>query len=668
MANILIVDDDVALRNMLGRTVTRDGHQCAKAADAGEARGLLKERSFELALVDIDMPGESGVDFVRYAREAFPDMVVIMATGVDDAGAIDAAIKAGVYSYVLKPFDLHQMLLHVKNALRHREVEMAHREYQENLETMLEKKIGEIKESETRFRAVSSSAHDAIVMIEDQGKICFWNQAAEKMFGYSSEEVYGKNFHRIFAPDRYRDAHKNAFLTFRKSGRGPAIGKSLELEAVRREGEEFPVELSLSAAKLGGRWHSIGIIRDISERRKAEKELRDSNAKTRQLLAAITSILITVDGKGRVVEWNETAEKTFGLSRKETVGRRLADCGMGWDEKAMSEAILSSRKEGHNRRLDNVRYQAPDGKERFLGLTISPIREGEGKMGDQVMIRAADITERRLLESQLVQAQKLEAIGQLAAGISHEINTPIQYVGDNTRFLQEGFRDILRLLDGYDAVKKSCDASATKEMEALAEAIDLKYLKEEIPSAIEQSLEGVERVSKIVRAMKEFSHPGTDEKTSTDINQAIENTVTVARNEWKYVADLEKDFDETLPPVPCFPGELNQVILNMIVNAAHAIGDVVGDASNGKGTITIRTRRNGERAEVLIEDTGSGIPPEIRTKIFDPFFTTKEVGRGSGQGLNIAHSVIVEKHGGTIEMESEVGKGTRFTIRLPLEI
>lgn len=273
---------------------------------------------------------------------------------------------------------------------------------------------------------------------------------------------------------------------------------------------------------------------------------------------------------------------------------------------------------------------------------------------------------------QLVQARKLESIGQLAAGIAHEINTPTQYVGDNIRFLQEGFEDLDRLVGKYQELAGACKEGdgvddVLRQVAETAKEIDLEYLREEIPSAIAQGLEGVERVANIVRAMKEFSHPGSDEKTPTDMNKAMENTVTVARNEWKYVADLEMDFDETLPPVPCLPGEMNQVILNMIVNASHAIADVVGDAANGKGTITIRTRKEKDWALIRIEDTGAGIPEEIRSRIFDPFFTTKEVGKGTGQGLSIAHNVIVEKHGGAIDVESEMGKGTAFVIRLPLE-
>jgi signal transduction histidine kinase len=188
----------------------------------------------------------------------------------------------------------------------------------------------------------------------------------------------------------------------------------------------------------------------------------------------------------------------------------------------------------------------------------------------------------------------------------------------------------------------------------------------EVPQAIQQSLQGIGRVTTIVRAMKEFSHPGSEEKSDTDLNRAIETTITVARNEWKYVAEVVTDFDPALPLVRCLPGEINQVILNLIVNAAHAIADVVENNGKSKGTITIRTRSQGDRVEIRVSDTGTGIPETIRAKIFDPFFTTKGVGKGTGQGLAIAHSVIVDKHGGTISCETEVGKGTTFVIRLPL--
>jgi len=274
-------------------------------------------------------------------------------------------------------------------------------------------------------------------------------------------------------------------------------------------------------------------------------------------------------------------------------------------------------------------------------------------------------------QSQLLHAQKMESIGQLAAGVAHEINTPIQYIGDNTRFLRDNFQEIAR------ALKSSVELVATAKRNALTPelinqteqaiaATDIGYLIEQIPAAITETLEGVDRVAKIVRAMKEFSHPGTKEKTAVDINHAIETTALVARNEWARIANLTTDLDTTLPQVPCLAGEVNQVILNIIVNAAHAIAETPTVKQGGKGAITIRTRRVGDWAEIYVSDTGSGIPESARDKIFDPFFTTKDVGKGTGQGLFIAHDVVVKKHRGTIAFETELGQGTTFIIRLPL--
>jgi len=201
---------------------------------------------------------------------------------------------------------------------------------------------------------------------------------------------------------------------------------------------------------------------------------------------------------------------------------------------------------------------------------------------------------------------------------------------------------------------------------AAAEATDIAYLMEEVPKSICQTLQGVASVAKIVRAMKDFSHPGSGEKTPADLNHGIESTVTVARNEWKYVADLDLVLDPQLPLVPCLPGEINQVVLNLVINAAHAIGDVVGDGAGGKGRILVSTRRQGDWAVIRVQDTGTGIPEAAQARVFDPFFTTKAVGKGTGQGLAIAYSVVVEQHKGTIEFETELGKGTTFIVRLPL--
>jgi signal transduction histidine kinase len=279
--------------------------------------------------------------------------------------------------------------------------------------------------------------------------------------------------------------------------------------------------------------------------------------------------------------------------------------------------------------------------------------------------------ERQMMEVQLRQSQKLEAIGQLAAGIAHEINTPTQYIGDNTRFFKDSFETIARLLHNHEELLQAAKLNTlTPTVIAQAEQIladsDLKYLFEQIPAAIHETLEGVERVSKIVQAMKEFSHPGGKEKVCANLNKAIESTVTVAHNEWKYVADMKLDLDPDLPLVPCFLGEFNQCILNLVVNATHAIGDVIKQKPGTKGMITVRTQRDGDHVTIRLSDTGSGIPESVRPHIFEPFFTTKEVGKGTGQGLSIIYGSIVKKHNGTVNFETKVGEGTSFTIRLPI--
>jgi signal transduction histidine kinase len=291
-------------------------------------------------------------------------------------------------------------------------------------------------------------------------------------------------------------------------------------------------------------------------------------------------------------------------------------------------------------------------------VSVTPIRNSEGEVYSYVVVKR-DVTEKRALEAQLAQAQKLESVGRLAAGIAHEINTPSQYVGGNIRFLQDSFGELDALLD-----KLSAQAAHDPALRHALQGADLGFLREEIPRALAQSADGISRISSIVRAMKEFSHPA-QEKTAIDLNRAITSTLTVATNEWKYVAELHTDLDPSLPPIPCLPGEFNQVILNMVVNAAHAIAAKRSADTDPKGTLTISTRLNGAFAEIRISDTGTGIPAEIRQKIFDPFFTTKPLGQGTGQGLAIAYDVIVNKHHGSIALESEPGQGSTFIISLP---
>ena len=310
-------------------------------------------------------------------------------------------------------------------------------------------------------------------------------------------------------------------------------------------------------------------------------------------------------------------------------------------------------------------------QDRYFRDTSFPLHDRNGKVISAILL-VEDVTQKLAFERELRQAQKLESIGQLAAGIAHEINTPIQYVGDNTLFIQEAFEDLTSAISAYDELLQAAKTNSVtdtiiKNVRKSVDAADLPFLREEIPRAIEQSLEGVRRVTEIVRAMRDFSHPGSDQKSMVDLNNAIQNTITVARNEWKYVAEMELDLDPSLPEIQCFPGEINQVLLNIIVNAAHSITDVLQQHEASKGKISISTFQQEQAVVIRISDTGAGIPKDIQHRIFDPFFTTKGVGKGTGQGLAIAHTVITEKHGGNLHFETTPGKGTTFFIELPLE-
>ena len=282
-----------------------------------------------------------------------------------------------------------------------------------------------------------------------------------------------------------------------------------------------------------------------------------------------------------------------------------------------------------------------------------------------------EMADRARVEVELRHAQKLEAVGQLASGIAHEINTPIQYVGDSVYFLRQAFDELMEMFFPEGGRTGSNGGSLPGPPAEGADAADddqaetLTYLREQVPRAFERTSDGIERVADIVRAMKEFAHPDSREKSEIDVNRAVQNALTVARNEYKYVAEVVTDLG-SVSTVKGHAGDINQVLLNLLVNAAHAIADAP-DEDGRRGTITVRTAADGDEVLISISDTGPGIPERIRHQIFDPFFTTKPVGRGTGQGLAISRSCIVDKHGGALTFEDGAEGGTTFHIRLPCD-
>lgn len=397
-----------------------------------------------------------------------------------------------------------------------------------------------------------------------------------------------------------------------------------------------------------------------------EKSLQQLTRAVEQSPATV--VITTVDG---LIEYvNPKFEEVTGYAAEEVIGENPRILSSGAQSPEFYSELWDTLLSGDVWRGE-FRNKKKNGEYYWASASISAVHDDQGQITHFVAVEE-DVTEQKLLAAQLAQAQKLEAIGQLAAGIAHEINTPIQYVGDNVSFLNTAFEKLLELITVYDELlhQGANGSVATEQLAQIDEkskSIKLDFLLREIPNAIEQSRDGITRIAKIVRSMNIYSHPGTGEKVPVDLNDAIENTVNVTRNEWKHVADVLTDLDKELPTIDGLPAEINQVVLNIIVNSAQAIGEVLNDRPENKGTITIKTSREDASAVIEISDNGPGIPEDIRARVFEPFFTTKEVGKGTGQGLAIAHSVVVKKHGGTITCDSEAGDGTTFTIHLPIE-
>jgi PAS domain S-box-containing protein len=314
-----------------------------------------------------------------------------------------------------------------------------------------------------------------------------------------------------------------------------------------------------------------------------------------------------------------------------------------------------------------VSTPGPDGGERFFSTLLGPIRDRAEVVG--AVLVSQDVTEQKRAQLELVASRHLALLGTLAAGVAHEINTPIQFVGDSLHFLRDAANDLLGLVDQLQRLRTRALtgddlAGVIAAARTAEEHADLDYLRNNMPAAFERCADGLARVATIVRSLKEFAHPAEKDMKAVDLNRVIDSALTIARGEYKYVADLETELG-ALPPVTCHSSELGQAILNVVVNAAHAIGDTV-QGTERRGRIRVQTRQEGDCAVISISDTGTGIPEAIRGRIFDPFFTTKEVGRGTGQGLAIAWKTVTEQHGGQLTFDTKAGEGTTFFIRVPL--
>lgn len=407
-------------------------------------------------------------------------------------------------------------------------------------------------------------------------------------------------------------------------------------------------------------------------------ETANEHALLMALLSSSADSLYFKDLESRFILISKTLSNAFGLKSPDlAIGKSDFDFFSIEHAQAAYDAEQDIIKHNHPVIGLEEKEVWPGGRITWASTSKMPLLDINGQMvgtfgiSRNITARKKTEQERDQLNIELQQVRKMESIGQLAAGIAHEINTPMQYVSDNLSFLDKAFRSITPVLVAADKFSSNTtDASNSEsavQLKESAAAAQLGFFISELPAALEQSKEGVSRVSTIVSAMKSFSHPSSGEMRLVNVQELLETTVTVARNEWRYVADVNIEVEENIPELQCFRSELSQVILNLLVNASHAIESDLEGSKRERGVINITAKKSNKNVLIKVSDDGCGMPDEVKVKIFDPFFTTKEVGKGTGQGLSIAYTVIVNKHSGSISVNSEPGKGTEFLIKIPLK-
>ena len=527
--------------------------------------------------------------------------------------------------------------------------------------TERERAIAQGRVLTARFMSAFGDAPIGMAIMSPDGEWTEVNRALAELLGRESATLIGRSPLDFTHPDDHeltRAAHERL-----RSGQERVV--RLEKRYLHSSGRV--VWTLLTCTILGDDSRAPFILShllDITDQRTAAESLR------RQALVfeTITEGVIVTDHSGRIVDVNPAVQSMFGYARHELIGQTPAI----WQRNDEGQPILSTIQDAlrtDGRWSGEYDFNTKDGRVGVVESTISTLRDATGQLINAIGV-TRDITERRQMDRQLLQAQKLEAIGSLAAGVAHEINTPTQYVGDNVQFLGDGLEALIGVVGEARALADAARdhpelTAAVATFDHATQSADADYLQLELPRAADQAREGCERISEIVKAMKGFTHHEGAQWQLVDLNTAVRDSITVCRNEWRYVATLTTEFDEAMPPVACLPGELQQVVLNLVVNAAHAVS-AARDDSGSLGSIVVSTHHDGEWAEIRVRDDGCGIPESIAGKVFDPFFTTKAVGRGTGQGLSIAHATIVRKHHGLLTFESQEGKGTTFIIRIPI--
>lgn len=684
---ILVVDDDVDIANGSARLLEKAGYGVLVANTGEEAWQLALEKLPDLVLLDCDLPGMDGVEVCRRIKQApalAGSMVVLASAHFVTSGDQVMGLEAGADGYIARPIDNRELLARVSDFERilslTRTLRAQAMALQKAQESALQSQMAALNlledamEARQRAEQVQSALEQSTQMLELTGTIAriggweldlltsklIWTRETFRIHGLEPPEPEPDEAINFYAPDS-----RQIVTAAVQAAIADGTPYDLELQLVTRDGRLLWVNSRGQAEMRDGKAvRLLGSIQDISARREAKTALIASEAKARAIVDASPVPIALYDDQQRITFLNPAFTLAFGYVQEDLPS--VAD----WWPKAYPDAqyresvmkawfaeIARAQASNSAFRPIEARIQCKDGAPRSVLASVA-IFSNAAADGNH-LVTLIDITQRKRMEKQVLQSEKLASIGLLAAGVAHEINNPIGFVNSNLGSLGRLVGDLMAVIDAFETVQASSEVAPELwvGVDAVKTRVELDYLRNDLPSLLADSEEGLRRVKRIVKGLKDFAYTSAaDTWRPDDLIQGLESTLNVVWNELKYTCEVRKEYTP-LPPVDCVLAQLNQVFMNLLVNAAQAI--------EGQGVITLRTGCQDDEVWVEVSDTGCGISLTDQARLFDPFFTTKEVGKGTGLGLSVSHGII-ERHHGRIEVQSVIGEGTTMRVRLPV--
>ena len=703
---ILTVDDNEMNQMLFKRILKNDKRKLFTAMSGKEAIKILNtEKDIALILMDVQMPVLNGFETVEIIKnnDDLKNIPIIFITGnMFDEGFITKGFDLGAVDYIVKPFDpkvlSYKASVLIKLYEQQKDMQKEYRKlklikelnnallYSEDENTLyymccdLLVKVGGYSLTWIGLKDINNTLKLKVISGEDNQNINKLKNLKDISFNeleIMTEIENRRDYFYIFDGDYPDLQFAPETIDLKTMVIFPIIMNNFKIGSIfiycKEKCTISEDEILLINEIIRSFIFGLESLNFKNQQKKMAEEFFLEKEELKLILSSIVDCVITLNKGGKILYANNSACNLFSLSQEEMIGSLVFDLFKVLDQNDNLvlfnpvDYIQSVKTEDLHHELAIATKQ---GNKIIINASFSEIINTQGNFQGIVFV-FNDISEKRIIESQMKLSQNMESLGQLAAGIAHEINTPMQFIGDNYYFIKDGFDSFLEYLKFIDSeLMKDIDDQSIINLRTIIhdkyENLEIEYLYDEIPKAIVSTQNGVERVRKIVLAMKNFAHPSGKIKSLNNINNGINDTVIISKNEWKYIADLELKLEPNLHLINCCLDEINQVVLNLLINAAQAIGEVVKNHDQKKGKITIETKNAGNFIEIIISDTGCGIPKDKLSRIYDPFFTTKTVGKGTGQGLAITHNIIVNNHKGKIFVESNVGAGTTFKLSLPV--